>query len=77
MRWLYAVCLFVLLPPAFTSAAEPPVDQEGRPQIKKLGTIDVDKVENAPVVLREKLRSSFFAAGSPSGDTHPGGVRCR
>ena len=55
MRWLYTVCFFALLPPVFTLAGEPPVDQDGRPRIKKLGTIDVDKVENAPVVFRGKL----------------------
>ena len=31
------------------------MDQDGRPRIKKLGTIDVDKVENAPIVFRGKL----------------------
>ena len=55
MRWLHTVCFFALLPPVVISAGEPPVDQKGRPRIKKLGTIDVDKVENAPVVFRGKL----------------------
>jgi hypothetical protein len=35
--------------------AAPPVDADGRPLIKKLGTVDVDKVENSPVVFRGKL----------------------
>ena len=33
----------------------PPVDGQGRPLIRKLGTVDVDKVENSPVVFRGKL----------------------
>lgn len=33
----------------------PPTDPQGRPLIKKLGTVDVDKVENSPVVFRGKL----------------------
>ena len=55
MRLMHAACWFALLPPLVASAAEPPVDQDGRPRIKKLGTIDVDKVENSPVVFHGKL----------------------
>ena len=50
-----SVCFFALLPAVVILAGEPPVDQDGRPRIKKLGTIDVDKVENAPVLFRGKL----------------------
>lgn len=32
-----------------------PVDQEGKPQIKRLGTIDVDKVETTPIVFHDKI----------------------
>jgi len=39
----------------------PPVDADGRPLIKKLGTVDVDKVENSPVVFHGKLyRCEWF-----------------
>ena len=55
MRWLDTICCCALLCPVATSAGEPPVDQDGRPRIEKLGTIDVDKVENAPVLFRGKL----------------------
>ena len=55
MRWICAACWLVLLSSLVTSAGEPPVDQDGRPQIRKLGTIDVDKVENSPIVFRGKL----------------------
>jgi hypothetical protein len=54
MRWLLAAFVLVLLVPLFAFAG-PPVEKNGRPQIKKLGTIDVDKVENAPIVFRGKL----------------------
>jgi len=47
-----------------TASAAPsaaPVDADGRPLIKKLGTVDVDKVENAPVVFRGRLyRCEWF-----------------
>lgn len=36
-----------------TSAS--PVDQQGRPLIRKLGTIDCDMVETAPVVFKGKI----------------------
>ena len=55
MRFLHAACWFALLPEIIASAGESPVNQDGRPRIKKLGTIDVDKVENAPIVFRGKL----------------------
>ena len=55
MRLLHAACWFVLLPAIIASAGEPPTLQDGRPRIKKLGTIDVDKVENAPILFRGKL----------------------
>ena len=79
MRWLHTVCFFALLPPVVISAGEPPVDQKGRPRIKKLGTIDVDKVENAPVVFRGKLyrcewyrnKSCFHFVEHSTGRTTP------
>ncbi|HPM81774.1 MAG TPA: hypothetical protein PLF81_13795, partial [Candidatus Anammoximicrobium sp.] len=55
MRLLNAACWFVLLPEIIASAGEPPRDRDGRPQIKKLGTTDVDRVENSPIVVRGKL----------------------
>ena len=55
MDWTHAVCLAVLALALTCCAAAPPVDAEGRPLIKKLGTIAVDKVETSPVVFRGKL----------------------
>ena len=52
---VYTVCLFVLLTALVAGAGEPPVDGDGRPLIKKLGTIAVDIVENSPVVFKDKL----------------------
>ncbi len=51
------VCLLLGLVLASASAlgADGPVDQQGRPLIKKLGTVDIDKVENSPVVFHGKL----------------------
>ncbi len=61
MRMVQAVCLVLLSGGRVASAGEPPVDHAGRPLIKKLGTIDVDKVENAPIVFRGKLyRCEWF-----------------
>jgi len=46
---------------AATGRGAPPVDADGRPLIKKLGTVDVDKVENSPVVFHGKLyRCEWF-----------------
>lgn len=55
----------VLIPALFASftigVGAPLVDREGRPLIKKLGTVDVDKVENSPVVFRGRLyRCEWF-----------------
>jgi hypothetical protein len=55
MRLIPAACGLLLLFPVAALAGAPPVDQDGRPRIKKLGTIDVDKVENAPIVFGGKL----------------------
>lgn len=55
MRYIYSTCLLVLLTTLVAWAREPPVDREGRPLIKKLGTIAVDVVENSPVVFHDKL----------------------
>lgn len=46
-------CLASIL--ATVQAAEPPVDDEGRPLIEKLGTVALDKVENSPVVFKGQL----------------------
>jgi len=55
---VWALSLFVA---AAIASAAPPVDAEGRPLVKKLGTVDVDKVENSPVVFRGKLyRCEWF-----------------
>ncbi len=44
-----------------TASGAPPVDSAGRPLIRKLGTVDVDKVENSPIVLGGKLyRCEWF-----------------
>jgi hypothetical protein len=50
-----AACLFVLALTPLVLRAAPPVDKDGRPLIKKLGTVDVDKTENSPVVFQGKL----------------------
>ena len=55
MRLLHAACWFALLPAIIAPAGEPPTLRDGRPRIKKLGTIDVDKVENTPLVFQGKL----------------------
>ncbi len=66
MRLSLACASFAVWMAAFsavsgTALGAPPVDADGRPLIKKLGTIDVDKVENAPVVFRGKLyRCEWF-----------------
>ena len=65
MRLIHAACWFLLLPPPATWAGEPPVDQDGQPRIKKLGTIDVDKVENAPIVFRGKLYRCEWSSTIP------------
>jgi len=44
-----------LLIPTLGLAQGPSVDADGRPKIVKLGTIDIDKVENSPIVFRDKL----------------------
>ena len=54
--WIcFAVLSAVLFAWAGPGRGAPPVDADGRPLIKKLGTVDVDKVENSPVVFRGKL----------------------
>jgi hypothetical protein len=56
--WAWGV---LFLTPAGLAHAAPPVDADGRPLIKKLGTVDVDKVENSPVIFRGKLyRCEWF-----------------
>ena len=48
--WFTAVFAAVCI-----ASGAPPVDAEGRPLIQKLGTVDVDKVENSAVVFRGKF----------------------
>ncbi len=62
MRLLSVRILLVLcVAGAGVSLATPPVGTDGRPLIKKLGTVDVDKVETTPVVLCGKLyRCEWF-----------------
>ena len=55
MRYMNTTCLFVLMTVSLVRGGEPPVDQDGRPLIRKLGTIAVDIVENSPVVFQDKL----------------------
>ena len=56
--WAWGV---LFLTPAGLAHAAPTVDADGRPLIKKLGTVDVDKVENSPVIFRGKLyRCEWF-----------------
>ena len=45
-------CVFLAPKPA---SAAGPVDENGRPLIKKLGTIDFDIVETTPIVFQDKL----------------------
>ncbi len=52
---LPALFLTTLLAPAGGTLEAGPVDAQGRPLIKKLGTIDLDKVETNPVVFRGVL----------------------
>ena len=55
MRYINTTCFLVLATISFARGSEPPVDQDGRPLIRKLGTIAVDIVENSPVVFQNKL----------------------
>jgi predicted GH43/DUF377 family glycosyl hydrolase len=58
---ILAMCGVGWSAPAGGARANPPVDSTGRPQIKKLGTVDVDKVENSPIVFGGKLyRCEWF-----------------
>jgi len=80
MCHVYRTCLFVLLTALAARAAEGPVDRDGRPLIKKLGTIAVDVVENSPVVFKDKLYNTsicraddkyvmMFEIGAPKEET--------
>ncbi len=55
MRYINTTCFLVLVTISFARGSEPPVDQDGRPLIRKMGTIAVDIVENSPVVFQNKL----------------------
>jgi hypothetical protein len=62
-RWpaLLTLSLASVFMPVGASRADGPVDAQGRPLIKKLGTIDVDKVETSPIVFHGKLyRCEWF-----------------
>ena len=53
--------ILVLFGTAYTCVAAGPVDAEGRPLVKKLGTVSVDIVETSPIVLHGKLyRCEWF-----------------
>ena len=75
--------LFPLLLAAVLGAG--PVGQDGRPAIKKLGTIDVDTVETTPIVFngilyryesdRVRKGCSWFVEHD-SGRTTPPPARC-
>jgi len=59
--WVFVAVGSAVLAMAASGRGAPPVDADGRPRIKKLGTVDVDKVENSPVVFRGKLyRCEWF-----------------
>ncbi|NQT21598.1 MAG: hypothetical protein HQ592_17975 [Planctomycetes bacterium] len=48
----------------------PPPDREGRPLIRKLGTIDCDMVETTPIVFKDTLyRFEYVRQGYPANDT--------
>ncbi|NUQ65014.1 MAG: hypothetical protein HUU20_21325 [Pirellulales bacterium] len=53
MHRIQTTLLLTALVPVFAAAG--PVDKEGRPLVKKLGTVALDQVENSPVVFRERL----------------------
>jgi hypothetical protein len=64
MRIRLILSLLVFVAMTAVSLADGPVDAEGRPLIKKLGTLDVDIVETSPVVLQGKLyRCEWFRDG--------------
>lgn len=55
------LCLVVM---SFGCASTGPVDSQGRPAIRKLGTIDCDLVETTPVVFQGRLyRSEWVRTG--------------
>jgi hypothetical protein len=59
--WVFLAVGSAALAIAASGHSAPPVDRDGRPLIKKLGTVDVDKVENSPVVFRGRLyRCEWF-----------------
>ncbi len=56
------------------STSKPPVDSDGRPLIKKNGTLDCDLVETTPVVFKDKVyRFEYVRTGywnNPTGDSY-------
>ena len=52
-KW-YGLIISLLAVMVTSCASPPPVDEQGRPMIKKLGTIDCDMVEITPIVLKGK-----------------------
>ena len=55
MPRIWTTLFLTILVPALAGAAEGPVDKDGRPLIRKLGTVALDRVENSPVVFQGKL----------------------
>jgi hypothetical protein len=76
MHRIGMLLLLTALVPVFAADAEGPVDKQGRPLIRKLGTVALDQVENSPVVFRGKLylfvgRGKFHFVEHDTGRTTP------
>ncbi len=76
MHRIWTTLLATVLTPVLLAAAEGPVDKDGRPLIRKLGTVALDQVENSPVVFRGKLylfvgRGKFHFVEHDTGRTTP------
>ncbi len=69
MRREYRWAVALLLLTALTGVAlAGPVDEQGRPLIRKLGTIDCDLVESTPIVFQGKLYRSEWVRTSYEGN---------
>ncbi|NLY01687.1 MAG: hypothetical protein GXY83_36850 [Rhodopirellula sp.] len=76
MSRIWTTLLLTILVPVLAGAAEGPVDKDGRPLIRKLGTVALDQVENSPVVFQGKLylfvgRGMFHFVERDTGRTTP------
>ncbi len=76
MHRIWTTWFLTFFAPLFVLAAEGPVDGDGRPLIKKLGTTALDIVENSPVVFKGKLyvfmgRHKFYFIEHETGWTTP------